>query len=181
MAEFRRDRKLSLSAAFFSFGIICGILTGRYSSASVAAMTAEKIRECFSLPAAATGALLAMTVPILLLLLSMTLFGALLILPCVLLSGGLVGWSVCCLLRCGAVDTLPIPMLLCALIVQAPCLVLIAAACIRLSASLRTTVSGAGLRRPDIAADLRLLAVCFLVKLLSAVLLSMLLQRITMI
>lgn len=178
MPEIRRDRRAFLSAVFFAFGAMCGILTARCASAAMAASTVEKLGSYFSSSVLAVCVLAAMAVPLLLLMLSMTLFGALLILPSVLLAGGAAGWSFCCLLRCGADMAALHPLLmLCALIPQVPCLLLISASCMRLSASLRVMVSHGGLRRPDIAAELRLLAVGFFAKLLAAILFAMLLQR----
>lgn len=176
MAENRRDRKLFLSAVFFAFGAICGIMTGKFASASLAAATAENVFCYFSSSVPAASVLAAMAVPLLLILLSMTLFGAILILPCVLLAGGAAGWAICCLIRCG-VDTAALYPLLCAWAPQLPCLMFIAASCLRLSVSIRSMVTRGGLRRPDIGTELRLLAVSLIVKLLAAVLLAMLLRR----
>lgn len=178
MPEIRRDRRAFLSAAFFAFGSMCGILTARCASVAMAVSTAEKLGGFFHSSVLAASVLAAMAVPLLLLMLSMTLFGALLILPSVLLAGGVAGWSFCCLLRCGS-DTMTLhPLLmLSALVPQVPCLLLISASCMRLSASLRMMVSHGGLRRPDLTAELRLLAVGFFAKLLAAILFAMLLQR----
>lgn len=177
MAGIRRDRRLFLAAIFFAFGAMCGILTGKCASASLAVFTTEKLDSYFGSNVMAASILTAMGIPLLLLSLSMTLFGAILILPCILLAGGAAGWSVCCLLRSGIAGILSEPMLLCAMLPQAPCLVFIAASCMRLSASLRTMALRGGMRRPDTTVELRIIAACFFAKLLSAVLFAMLLKR----
>ena len=176
MAGLRRDRGSFLAAVFFAFGTMCGILTGKCASAAMAASTVERTVGFFGDSILASGILAAMAAPLLLLLLSMTLFGAFLILPCVMLAGGAVGWTLCCFLRCGIPEAVIDPMLLCALLPQVPCLILIAASCMRLSASLRTMVTG-GLRRPDLSAELLTMAAAFFVKLMTALLFAMLLRR----
>lgn len=144
---------------------------------ATAAGTVEKLSGYFASSVMAASILSAMAVPLLLLFLSMTLFGSFLILPCVLLAGGVLGWSLCCMQRCGFLNHGFYPLLLCTLMPQAPCLMLISAACMRLSDSLRAVVSRNGLRRPDVSAELRLLAAGLTVKLFTAILFAMLLKR----
>ena len=171
------DRRVFFSAVFFAFGMGCGIVTANCASASTAAVTVKRLLGFFETSAVGASILVAAGVPVILLLLGMTLFGALLILPCVLLTGGIAGWLLFCLLRCGEAAG-PLRLLcLIALIPQVPCMLRVAAVSMHLSDSLRTLAAGSGLRRPDVSADLRALALCFSVLLLSAVLLALFLRR----
>ena len=172
-----RERRLFLAAVFFTFGTMCGVITAECASADAAAASGEWLLSLYEASAFGACILGAAAMPALLLLISMTLFGAFLVLPCVMLSGSVLGWLLCCMSRCGILEGTGKLLCLAVLIPQIPCLLRIAASAMRISESLRTLAAGSGLRRPDVSADLRTVALCFSVELLSALLLALFLQN----
>lgn len=173
----QRDRRIFLAAVFFTFGVICGIITARCGSAAMAGAVSQWLADICAASVTGFCILSAVSMPIILLFLGTTLLGAFLILPCVLLYGGVLGWLLCCLIRCGAMECTVGMLCLAVLIPQIPCMLRIAAASMRMAEALRSLAADSGLRRPDISGELQTMAVCFVVLLLSALLLALYLKR----